>query len=180
MWTRRKEKADPATVAADYVQAAYEFADRTFGAIDHEVLADFAAAAHKVAAAVESGHHQLVDGYKQYEVPSEPGARGVPRVHLDARTAWLRAHRRRQRGRTQRGRGLLPPGPDRSFKCTATSRRRRPSITPELQAKKVRAEELTSAMMAECFSVLSDHERQHLADGAIAMYAALKEPVAVA
>jgi hypothetical protein len=38
---------------------------------------------------------------------------------------------------------------------------------------------LTSSMMAECFSVLSDEERQHLADGALAMYAALNEPVAV-
>jgi hypothetical protein len=36
-------------------------------------------------------------------------------------------------------------------------------------------------MMGECFSVLSDlEERQHLADGALAMFAALKEPVAVA
>jgi hypothetical protein len=33
--------------------------------------------------------------------------------------------------------------------------------------------------MAECFSVLSDEERQHLADGAVAMFAALKDPVAV-
>jgi len=34
-------------------------------------------------------------------------------------------------------------------------------------------------MMAEGFSVLSDEERQELADGAIAMFAALKEPDAV-
>jgi hypothetical protein len=54
-----------------------------------------------------------------------------------------------------------------------------PTVTPEIAAKKVRAEELTSAMMAECFGVLSDVERQHLADGATAMFAALKEPVAV-
>jgi hypothetical protein len=53
-------------------------------------------------------------------------------------------------------------------------------VTPETAAKKVRAEVLTASMMGECFSVLSDEERQHLADGAIAMFAALKEPVAVA
>jgi len=72
MWTQAKEKADPIAVAADYVEAAYEFADRTFGAVDLKVLRDFAAAAHKVAASVESGHHQLVDGYKQYDVPTDP------------------------------------------------------------------------------------------------------------
>jgi hypothetical protein len=53
-------------------------------------------------------------------------------------------------------------------------------VTPESAALKLRAEELTSAMMAECFSVLSDEERQSLADGATAMFAALKDPVPVA
>src|SRR5580692_2454606 len=72
LWTLAKEKADPVAVAADYVQAAYEFADRTFGAVDVAVLRDFAAAAHKIADAVESGHHQLFDGYTQYEVPADP------------------------------------------------------------------------------------------------------------
>jgi hypothetical protein len=72
MWTQAKEKADPVAVAVDYVEAAYGFADRTFGALDVQVLRDFAAAAHKVAASVESGHHHLVDGYKQYEVPTNP------------------------------------------------------------------------------------------------------------
>ena len=48
-WTIAKEKADPETIAANYVQAAYEFADRTFGGIDSAVLANFASAAHKVA-----------------------------------------------------------------------------------------------------------------------------------
>ena len=43
MWTQAKEKADPIAVAADYVEAAYEFADRTFGAVDLKVLRDFAA-----------------------------------------------------------------------------------------------------------------------------------------
>jgi hypothetical protein len=34
-------------------------------------------------------------------------------------------------------------------------------------------------MMAECFGVLSDDEREHLANGALAMFAAIKAPVAV-
>ena len=54
-----------------------------------------------------------------------------------------------------------------------------PSVTPETAAKKVRAEELTSEKMAQCFDVLSDDERQDLADGTLAMFAALKEPVTV-
>ena len=64
MWTQAKGKADPVATAAEYQVAAYEFADRTFGGIDVPVLSAFAAATHKVAAGVESGHHLLVDGYK--------------------------------------------------------------------------------------------------------------------
>src|SRR5271168_3850461 len=51
VWTNAKTKADPVVVAAAHVDAAYAFADRTFGAIDTAVLAKFAAAARKVAEA---------------------------------------------------------------------------------------------------------------------------------
>jgi hypothetical protein len=178
MWNGGKAKADPVTVAADYVQAAYEFADRTFGDVDVEVLRGFAAAAHKVAASVESGHHQLVDGYKQYVVPTNPvhaaylgcilmrELRGC--VHIDAvnevglsavEACYLQAP-------------LI-------FTLHGYVEDETPDVTSESAARKVRAEELTSALMAECFSVLSDEERHQLADGAQAMFNALKEPVAV-
>ena len=178
LWTLAKEKADPVTVAADYVQAAYEFADRTFGAIDVSVLRDFAAAAHKVAASVESGRHQLVDGYKQYDVPTNPvhaaylgcilmrELRGC--VHIDAvNEVGLSALEACY---------LQDP---MIFTLHGYVEEETPTMTPETAAKKVRAEEMTSEMMGECFSVLSDEERQHLADGALAMFAALQEPVAV-
>jgi len=178
MWNGGKAKADPVTVAADYVQAAYEFADRTFGDVDVEALRDFAAAAHKVAASVERGHHQLVDAYRQYAVPTNPvhaaylgcilmrELRGC--VHIDAvnevglsavEACYLQA--------------------PMIFTLHGYVEEETPDVTPESAAKKVRAEELTSQMMAECFNVLSENERQHLADGALAMFAALKEPVAV-
>jgi hypothetical protein len=176
MWAT--EKADPVIVAADYVRSAYAFADRTFGALDAQLLRDFAAAAHKVAADVESGHHQLVDGYKQYEVPSNPvhaaylgcillrELRGC--VHVDAvKEVGLSALEACY---------LQDPT---IFTMHGYVEEETPSVTPETAAMKVRAEELTSAMMGECFSVLSDLERQHLADGALAMFAALKEPVPV-
>jgi helix-turn-helix protein len=178
MWTQAKEKADPAATAADYVRSAYAFADQTFGAVDVAVLRDFAAAAHKVAAAVESGHHQLVDGYKQYEVPTNPvhaaylgcilmrELRGC--VHIDAvHEVGLSALEACY---------LQDPA---IFTMHGYVEEETPTVTPETAAKKVRAEELTTSLMAECFSVLSDDERQHLADGAVAMYAALASPVCV-
>lgn len=176
MWAN--EKADPTTVAADYVLAAYAFADRTFGDVDVQVLRDFAAAAHKVAGAVEGGRHHLVDGYKQYEVPTNlvhaaylgcilmRELRGC--VHIDAvNEVGLSALEACY---------LQDPG---FFKAHGYVEDETPSVTPETAAKKVRAEELTSAMMAECFSVLDDEERQHLGDGAMAMFHALEQPVAI-
>jgi hypothetical protein len=179
MWTLAKEKADPVAVAADYVHAAYAFADRTFGAVDGAVLRDFAAAAHKVAAAVETGRHQLVDGYRQYEVPTNPvhaaylgcilmrELRGC--VHIDAvNEVGLSALEACY---------LQDP---MIFTLHGYVEDETPSMTPETAAKKGQAEQLTSTLMGECFSVLSDDERQQLADGTLAMFAALQEPVAVA
>jgi hypothetical protein len=179
MWTHAKEKDDPVAVAADYLQAAYSFADRTFGAVDVEVLARFAAAAHKVAAAVERGHHQLVDGYRQYAVPANPvhaaylgcivlrELRGC--VHIDAvNDVGLSA-----------AEAIFIQDPA-LFALHGYEEDEAPEVTSETAAKKVRAEEMTSAMMGECFDVLDDEERQHLADGTTAMYAALREPVSVA
>jgi hypothetical protein len=179
LWTGAKEKADPVAVAADYVEAAYEYADRTFGAVDRTVLGDFAAAAHKVAAAVESGRHQLVDGYRQYEVPADPvhaaylgcilmrELRGC--VHIDAVG---------EAGLTALEACFLQD--PMIFKLHGYIDEEAPSMTPETAAKKTHAEELTSALMGECFEVLNDEERQHFADGALAMFAALTAPVAVA
>jgi hypothetical protein len=127
---------------------------------------------------VESGRHRLVDGYKQYEVPSDPvhaaylgcilmlELRGcvlidaVNEVGLSAIEACY----------------LQDPS---FFPNHGYLEEEAPEVTPEAVAKKARAEELTSSMMADCFGVLSDDERQHLGDGALAMFAAVKEPVAV-
>ena len=178
-WTLAKEKADPVTIAANYVLAAYEFADRTFGAVDREVLANFAAVAHKVVSGVEHGRHHLVDGYRQYEVPTDPvhaaylGAillrelRGC--VHIDAvNEVGISAVE-----------ACYVQDPI-IFTLHGYQEDETPVVTPETEAKKLRAEELTSTNMASCFDVLSDEERQHLADGALAMFDSLRQPVAVA
>jgi hypothetical protein len=45
------------------------------------------------------------------------------------------------------------------FKCTATRTTTCPAVTAEHEKKKAEAEVITSTMMADCFSVLSDDER---------------------
>jgi hypothetical protein len=173
------QKADPVVTAQQYLEAAYGYADRTFGAIPVEVLANYAAAAHKVVETVERGHHRLVDGYRQYPVPESPvhaaylGAimmrelRGC--VHIDAVA---------EAGLTVVQACYLSDADN--FRRHGYTEADVPAVTADDEARKVRAEQITSAAMAGCFAVLSDDERQHLRDGALAMFDALRSPVSVA
>jgi hypothetical protein len=178
MWGTPVPVANPTATAAAYLQAAYEFADRTFGGVPTNVLANFARASHQVASGVARGHHLLVDGYRQYGVSPDP-------VHA----AYLGAILMRElRGSVHIDAvhevGLSPLEAiyleDPSiFTMHGYGDNEAPSVTPELEAKKAQAEVLTSAAMAEYFAVLNDEERQGLGDGALAMLEALKSPVAV-
>jgi len=173
------QKADPVVTARQYLEAAYGYADRTFGAIPVDVLANYAAAAHKVVGAVERGHHRLVDGYRQYPVPESAvhaaylGAimmrelRGC--VHIDAVA---------EAGITVVQACYLSD-PD-NFRRHGYTEADVPVVTADVEARKVRAEQITSAAMADYFGVLSDDERQQLRDGALAMFDALRSPVSVA
>lgn len=178
LWDNARQKADPVETASAHVQAAYEFADRTFGAVPIDLLARYAAAAHKVIGALDVGQHLLVDGYRQYPVPENP-----------VRAAYLGAILMRElRGGVHivavQSAGLSPleacylqdPG---VFKMHGYKDEDVPAVTDVHRKLKAKAEELTNAMMAECFSVLSDQERQDLCDGTLAMFDALSDPVAV-
>jgi hypothetical protein len=178
LWDGAREKADPVETAAAYVQAAYEYADRTFGAISLDLLAAYAQAAHKVVEHVEVGQHQLVDGYRQYPVSSNP----VHAAYLGA--ILMRELRGGVHITAVREVGLSAleacylQNPD-VFKSHGYREDDAPHVTGEHEAKKTEAERLTSAMMADCFSVLSDDERRALRDGALAMFDAIANPVAV-
>jgi hypothetical protein len=178
IWDGARLKADPVPTASAYLQAAYQFADRTFGAIPTEVLARYAAAAHKVARAVESGHHLLVDGYRQYPVPEN----AVHAAYLGA--ILMRELRGCVHIDAVRSVGLTPleacylQDPN-VFKAHGYKDDEVPAVTADHEKKKAEAEVITSTLMADCFAVLSDDERQYLRDGALAMFDAVRDPVAV-
>jgi hypothetical protein len=176
IWDNARSKAEPVSTAAAYLEAAYRFADRTFGAIPAEVLAGYAQVTQKVVEGVTMGHHKLVDGYRQYPVPESPvhaaylGAilmrelRGC--VHIDAV---------REVGLTPLQACYLQGSS--AFKGHGYGDDDVPEVSAELEAKKAQAEVLTNAMMADCFSVLDERERLQLRDGALAMFDALNSPV---
>ena len=178
LWESARAKADPVVTADEYVKAAYAFADRTFAAVPEAVLIGFAAATQKVVDAVGAGSHHLFDGYRRFDVP--PNARHAAYlgtillrelrggVHIDA-VAQV---------------GLTPTQAcylqDASlFALHGYGESDAPTVTPDLEAKKVAAEVLTAQAMADYFACLSEDECQQIADGTNAMFAALASPVAV-
>ncbi|MFY9783922.1 MAG: hypothetical protein WAK12_10380 [Acidimicrobiales bacterium] len=179
LWTNAKVKADPVVVAGAHLQAAYAFADRTFGAIDPALLAAFAAAARKVVNAEPDGICPLVDGYKRHPAPKDP----VHAAYLG--TILLRELRGGVHILAVSEAGLDPVEAcylqdPAVFKWHGFKEEDAPEVTEDLAAKKRRAEELTSDAVASCFDVLSDVERDALAEGTKLMFEALANPVPVA
>lgn len=178
LWSASRELADPAASAEAYLEAAYAYADDTFGAIDTGVLEAFAHAARNVVNAVPVGRHALFDGYAKFAVPASPlhaaylGAillrelRGG--VHIDA------VHE--VEITPEEAAYLHDPS---IFKLHGYRDEDVPEVTPELEKKKQRAEELTTQGVAAYFEVLSESERDALGAGALAMQEATKNPVPV-
>jgi hypothetical protein len=178
-WTSAKTKADPVTTASAHVNAAYEFADRTFGGVDAGLLADFSDAARRVIDAQPLGVCLLVDGYRQFPTSSDP----VHGAYLGA--ILLRELRGGLHIRAVNDADLdivaacYLQGPE-VFALHGYKEEQAPVVTDELREKKHRAEELTNAAMASAFAVLDDEQRAAVAGGAAAMFQALGNPVPVA
>jgi hypothetical protein len=178
-WTSAKTKADPVTTASAHLNAAYEFADRTFGAVDAGLLALFSDAARQVIDAQPLGICLLVDGYRQFPTPSDP----VHGAYLGA--ILLRELRGGLHIRAVNNAELdivaacYLQGPE-VFALHGYKEDDAPVVTDELRGKKLRAEELTNAAMASAFAVLRDEQRASLAEGAAQMFQALSDPVSVA
>lgn len=176
LWTAAKEKGDPDHVAARYIDAAYAYADRTFGAIELDVMRGFAAATHDVAVAVATGNHLLFDGYRRYAVSADPVHAAYHGVIL------LRELRGGAHIDAVHDVGLSPLEAcyiDNAaiFKLHGYQDDEVPDITSDHEAMKARAEEITNATMASYFSVIDDAARDAIAAGTLAMNEALEHPV---
>jgi hypothetical protein len=177
IWTNAK--ADPVMTAAEHVQAAYRYADHTFGGVDREVLARFADAARCVVEAQPTGVCPLVDGYRQYPAPTNPvhGAY-LGTIFLRELRGGLHIHAIKEVDLDAVSACYLE-GPEifalHGYKDADT-----PEVTDELKDKKQRAEELTNAAVALAYEVLSDAQRQSLAKGTTAMFNALSDSGPVA
>ena len=77
-WNEGRAVADPATIAVAYLEAARDYARRTFKETD--ALRSFAAAAARVVDAAPSGRWPLVDGYRRFALPDDVVARAFQLV----------------------------------------------------------------------------------------------------
>ena len=178
MYENARAKAEPVATSRRYIQEAYGFADRTFGAVPVGVLVDVADATRATARAVPPGRHHLFDGYRAADWPTDP----VHAAYLS--TIWLRELRGGVHMDAVAAVGLSPLEACYLqdvglFKLHGYVDDEAPVVTAEHEAMKVRAEQLTSESMAEFFATLTDAQRESLADGTAQMYAALATPVAV-
>jgi len=173
MYGSARAKAEPSEAARAHLQAAYAFADRTFGAIDSATLGAYADAARRVIDAVPAGQYALFDGYRAFDVPSEP----VHAAYLA--TILLRELRGGVHITTTRKVGLAANeacyAQDAGiFKMHGYTDDDTPAETVETARKLAEAEELTTATMAGYLDVLDDDGRAALAAGVAAMSDALK------
>lgn len=178
LYTKALDKAEPASTAERYVEAAYEFADRTFGAVPVELLAGFAHGAHKVADAVTPGRHLLFDGYQRVAVPEDPWhAAYLGTIVLRELRGGVHIDAVAEAGLSASEACFLQDAT--IFALHGYQDEDVPASSEGLAEKKALAEELTERAMAECFAALDGAEQQMLAEATLAMYEALSNPVPV-
>jgi hypothetical protein len=179
VWTNAKTKANPVETANEHVRAAYAFADRTFGDVEPNVLADFAVAVRQMVELQERGVCPLVDGYLAFPAPTDPvHAAYLATIFLRELRGGLHIHATREVGLDPVVACYLQdPG---VFALHGYKEEDAPNVTEDLSQQKARAEELTNSAMAACFAVLTDEDRRAIARATPLMFDALEHPVPIA
>ena len=178
MYSHARSLIDAATGAAAHLDAANEFARRTFGAVPGSVVAEFTEAAALVVGAAPAGNWPIFDGYRGYERPSDALADAYRQCIL------LRELRGGVHTDAVKASGLSVAEScyldhdGAYFALHGFSDDDKPEVTDELRQRRLDAEADTTRRMAELLGVLSDAQRDALVAGASALHAALASPVA--
>ena len=178
LWEQARAKADPMLTAREYLTSAYSFAHRTFGGVDEGLLRAFGDGARAASSLVEPGRYPLFDGYRAYAEPGDVvSAAFLAAILLRELRGGVHIDAVDEVGLTPTEACYLQ---DRTiFKLHGYGDEDVPPVTTDLETKKVAAEAITSRRMAQFFSGLDDEACQRMADGALAMFGALSNPVAV-
>jgi hypothetical protein len=161
-WDEGRAIANPTDVAVAYLDAAREYARRTFA--ESQVLGAFAAAAERVVVAAPSGRWALVDGYRRFELPADVVARAFQLLIV------LRELRGGAYAESVRALDISPAeshylNSADAFELYGYESDERPTVTDELVERRALAEDRATALLVPCYDVLDDDERLAFLDG---------------
>jgi Helix-turn-helix family len=177
IWTAPKARCAPVATARAYIEAAYDFADRTFGALDRATLGFVGQGARRVAEGAAPGEAPLAEGYLALADPVDPVHQGyLGAILLRELRGGVYANAVRAAGLDGRAVTFLDSPDD--FALHGFALDDAPVVTEELRARRLRAEAATDERMGALLGVL-DGSFDDFARGVEGMLAALAEPVAV-
>jgi hypothetical protein len=163
-----REKIDVDTGANEHIKAAYAYADRVFAQVPESTLRGFADAAHKVIDHVPQGLYPLVDGYRNFAVPSEAAhAAKLGSILLRELRGAVHIAATQEFGIAANEACFISN--EMIFKMHGYSDADAPERTEDLETRMAEAEARTTEIMAKYLEVLSDDERVALAHGVAAM-----------
>ena len=173
-----RAKADPVATAKAHIDAAYDYADNTFGGISTDLLSSFARAAGKVVQGVKPGQYALFDGYMQFPFPASPvHAAYLATVLLRELRGGAHIDAIKEVGLSAIDATYLEnPG---IYKMHGFTDEEAPEVNADLEALKKKADAVSDAKFAEYLSVLDDAEQAVFLEGVNAMFAATTSPQAV-
>ncbi|MEI6372231.1 MAG: hypothetical protein WCP26_00490 [Actinomycetes bacterium] len=180
MYGEALAKQSPQVAVPAHLEAADDFARQTFGGIPTETLSEFTKAAAMLVASLPTGEWPLVDGYRSHPLPDDAAAAAYRYVIL------LREVRGGVHTDAVKASGLTGlqscylDHNGRAFAMHGFADEDIPVVTEAMRQRRLDAENDTSVRMAALLGVLTDEQQAALIEGAVAMRAALKNPVAVA
>ena len=179
MYGAARAIASPEVAVPAHLAAADDFALRTFGAVPLGTIEAFNEAAELLIASTPLGKWPIADGYRALPLPAEPAVRAY-RLTIDVRELRGGVHTDAVIA------AELSPvlacyldGDARHFALHGFTDDDIPEVNDALRDRRANAETETTRAMAELLDVLTDAQRAALVEGAIALRAALKNPVAV-
>jgi hypothetical protein len=161
-WNEGRAVADPATTAVTYLEAARDYARRTFK--ETAALRSFATAAARVVDAAPSGRWPLVDGYRTFALPDDVVGRSFQLVVV------LRELRGGAYGEAVASLGITSAeshylNSADAFELYGYESDDAPVVTDELVERRALAEDRATELLVPTYDALDDDGRLAFLDG---------------
>ncbi len=168
LWTKAKTKANPLEIAPAHLEAAYQYAERTFQNVPEATLRAYADAARLVIDAVPGGRYALFDGYRQAPVPTS-AVRAAYLATILLRELRGGVHIDSVKAVELSAAAACFSTNEMIFKMHGYSDDDAPVATEDLTDTMARAEHMTTSQMAVYLEVLSPEQLRAFEDGVVAM-----------